>query len=256
MSPRRAAVVLFVVGLVLIPGPAYAIGLDRLDGPDRHRRSAGYVAVPIDVSNDTLLTERYGNELSFQPQDMQYRHVAERYRQPNVTRDVLERAIRTGTARSVDPAVGVDLRRVERNHSFLTPSFDRFFAYDVSGRGNTTTVTTTLANDSDVAAVVRRELVSEYSQLSPAERETFRKVRDATRSEERHDYRPWSDEPVPERPIVERDETHYAVEVRSHTDDFGFPDGFLLGVAGSAVGIVAIVASACLWLYGWWRDRA
>lgn len=115
------------------------------------------------------------------------------------------------------------------------------------------TVETSRANESTVAAVVRGELVVDYAELSADEQETFRRIRNATESEKAYDYRPWSDEPVPDRPIVERGGTHYAIKVASQTDDFNFPPGFLLGFVASGLGILSLLASGGLWLSGRWR---
>jgi hypothetical protein len=252
MSPAtsRVALALLVVGVVLLPGPAYAIGLDRLDGPDRHRISTGYVATPIDASNDSLLAERYAGRLALRTESLQYRHVATDYRAPNRTRQVLERAIRNGTATAETSAVRSDLRRLARNETFLTVDDDAYYALSVSSG----TVETSRATDAEIAAAVRDELVVDYGRLPAAERRTFGKIRNTTISSERGDYRPWSDEPVPDEPIVERDGTHYAVHVRSHTDDFGFPDGLLVGVAASLVGVTSLLGSGVVWLYGRYRD--
>lgn len=253
MSPKRAALALLVVGLVLLPGPAYAFGLDRLDGSDRHRTSAGYVATPIDAENDTMLAERYASGVTFRTPAFQYRHVAEDYRAPNETRRVLEQAIQNGTATTDSAAVREDLRRLQRNHSFVTISYDAYYTYTSTSSGATTTVETTRANDSEIAAVIREKRIVAYEHLSDDEQETFRKIREATESEDQYDYRPWSDEPIPERPIVERGGTYYAVEVASHTDDFNFPPGLFLGVIASGVGLLSLLAAGAVWLYGRYR---
>lgn len=250
MSRYRVVLALLVVGLVLLPGPAYAIWLDQLDGPDRHRSSAGYVAEPIDVGNDSLVTDRYAVHLTFRPEGMEYRHVADDYRAPNRTRRVLERSIRNGTATTDDPSVRGDLRRLERNYTYLALSYDVYYAYSVSTSATATTVETTRANDSEIAAAVREELVVPYGDLSTAEQRTFRKIRNATTSDDEYAYRPWSDEPVPGAEIVERDGTHYDLRVASNTDDFDFPDGLFLGIVASLVGIVSLLASGGVWLYG------
>lgn len=251
MSLRRASLVLLVIGLVLLPGPKYAIGLDRMDGPDRHRVSNGYVAEPIDVSNDSVLAEEYAQRVSFRTSNMQLPYVAEEYRAPNRTRDVLERAIREGTATTSDEAVAADLRRLERKHTFLTADSQTYYAYTVESTADATTIETTRANGSVIAAAVREELVVSYDDLPEDERATFRKIRDATQDDDRYDYRPWSDEPVPEEPIVEREGTHYAVEVTSQTDDFNVPDGLFLGFAASAVGFVCVLLSVGVGLYAY-----
>lgn len=135
----------------------------------------------------------------------------------------------------------------------LTGSYDAYDTYSVSSTEDGVTVETSRANESTVAAVVRDELVVDYAELSADEQETFRKIRNATESEEAYDYRPWSDEPAPDRAIVERGGTHYAIEVASQTDDFNFPPGLVAGVVASALGILSLLASGGLWLYGRWR---
>lgn len=253
MSPNRPAVVLAVVGLLCLPGPAYVFALDNLTEPDRYRVSAGYVADPIDAESDALLADRYAVHLTFQPEDMQYRHVSDEYRRPNETRDALERAIQEGQATVTDPDVARDLRRLERNHTYLSPEYDRYYDYRLVETDDGARLEAERASDDEIAATVRERLVVEYGELTPAERETFRKIRNATVNDD--DYRPWSDEPVPEEPIVERDGTYYAVEVYSHTDDFDFPDGVVFGVVASFLGVVCLLGSGGIAAYGWWRER-
>lgn len=253
MSPQRAALVLLVIGAILLPGPAYAIGLDRLDGPEQHRSPTGYVATPIEAENDTVLAEQYGSDVAFRTQGLEYRHIADDYRAPNETQRVLERAIRNGTATTSTRAVHDDVRQLQQNYTLLTISYDAYYTYSVSATEDGVIVETSRANESAVAAVVRDRLIVDYEALSADEQETFRKIRNATESEQEYDYRPWSDEPVPDRPIVERDGTYYAIEVASHTDDFNFPPGLFLGFVGSALGIVSLLASGTLWLYSRYR---
>ncbi|WP_265111087.1 hypothetical protein [Halosolutus halophilus] len=254
MSPNRVVLALLLTGLILLPGPAYAIGIERLDGPDRDRSSAGYVATPIDASNDSLLADRYGGHLSFRTGDLTHPYVAADYRAPNETRRVLERAIRNGTATTSSQAVYADLQQLQRNETFVTISHDAYYDYSISTAADTTTVRTTPVDNATIARAVRDELVVAYGQLPPAQQATFDKIRNATEAPDQYEYRPWSDEPVPDEPLVERDGTHYAVEVVSHTDDLNFPDGLFLGIIASAVGLVSLLASGGVWLYGRWRD--
>lgn len=245
MSPNRTALVLLAVGLVLLPGPTYAGLLADVGGDERHRSATGYVAEPIDAANDSALADRYADRVSFHPESLTYRHVADEHRAPNRTRETLERAVRNGTASATDGAVRSDLRRITADHSFLTLDYESYHAFSVSGER----VRTETANAADVAATVRDELMVDYRDLPPAERETFRKVRNATASEGAYDYRPWSDEALPDEPVVERNGTHYAVSGASVTDDFGTP-GLLAGFAATVVGAGLVVGSAGLWLYG------
>ena len=254
MSPNRIALALLLIGLVLLPGPAYAVGLDRLDGPDRYRISSGYQATPIDVSNDSALAEEYRYGLAFQPADMQLRYIAEDYQAPNRTRRVLERAIRNGAATTEDQAVQADLQQLQRTHPLLTLSYERYYEYSVSSTGDTTTIETARASDSRIAALVRSNRIVSYENLTEAEQQTFRKIRNATDDPDQYDYRPWSDEPLPERPIVERNGTYYAIENTSETDDFDFPAGFLLGFVASGLGLIALLVSGGLHLYARSKD--
>jgi len=255
MSSNRAALVLFLIGLVLLPGPAYAVGLDRLDGPDRYRISTGYQTTPVDISNDSVLAEEYRFGLEFLPEDMRFRYIAEDYQAPNQTRRVLEWAIRNGSATTEDQAVQADLQQLQRTHPLLTLSYEVYYEYSLSSTDGTTTIETTRANDSRIAALVRSNRVVSYENLTEAEQWTFRKIRNATEDPDQYDYRPWSDEPLPERPIVERNGTYYVIEGTSETDDFNFPDGFLLGFVASGVGLVALALSGGVWLYARWRGK-
>ncbi|MFC7135727.1 hypothetical protein [Halobaculum litoreum] len=249
MPSDRTALVVVLVGLLLLPGPAYAFALDAADGPERHRSPTGYAATEIAVGNDSVLAERYASSLTFRPESFRYRHVRNDFRAPNRTRETLETAMATGSATVDSDAVAADVRQLRRNYTFLSAEYDTYHTFALADGE----VTTTVANESDVAAAVRAELVVSYDDLPPAERRTFRKIRNATESEAAYDYRPWNDEPVPEEPIVERDGTHYAVEVVSHTDDFSFPDGLFLGLVGSGVGVVAVLAGVGTLGYNRWR---
>jgi hypothetical protein len=252
MAPNRSALALLLLGLVLLPAPAYAIGLERIDAPERHRSSTGYRAPAVDVTNDSALAQRYAKPLAFQPGDLEYSHIARNYEAPNRTRSLLERAIENpnGTATTDNAEVGSDLRRLEREYPYLTVSFDTYYAYSVSTTAETTTIEVTRANGSAVAATIRSALVVSYENLSPAEQTTFRKIRNATESAESYDYRPWADEPVPEKPIVAYQGSHYAVRVGTHVDDIDFPDGLFLGLVASGVGLLCLLAAAGVWLYG------
>lgn len=254
MSPNHWALAFLLAGLILLPGPAYAIGVDQFDGPDRGRSSAGYAATPINASNDSLLAHKYDGRISFQTEDLTYQHIARNYRAPNETQRVLERAIRNCTATTSSQAVHADLRQLAGNYTFLTISHDAYYSYSISTTADTTTVRTNSANDSTIARAVRDELVVTYGQLPTAQQATFDEIRNATEASDQYEYRPWSDEPVPDKPLVERDGTHYAVEVVSHTDAINVPDGLFLGIIASAVGLVSLLASGGVWLYGRLRN--
>lgn len=254
MPANRTALALLVVGLVLLPGVGYTYVLDGTDHSEPYRMSAGYIATQVNISNATHIAPRYGHELSFESDRLQYRHLANDYRAPNQTRRVLETALANGTATTRSQTVQSDLRAIERNYSFLSRSGEEFYTYSLTTAERTMTVSTTLANDSQVAAAIRGELVANYSSLSATERKTFLKIRNATKAEDEYDYRPWSNESVPEAPIVAYNGSYYAVQDASHTDDFALPDGFLLGLLASGIGLVCIVAATGIWLSNYWRD--
>jgi hypothetical protein len=247
MDRRRVALACFLVGLLLLPGPAYAMVVDWADGPDRTRSPSGYQATEIDVSNDSLVAERYTSAVTFYAPTLTYRHAAD-YRARNETSDVLVRAIRTGNATTDDPAVVADVRSIQRNYSFVTVEYDTVASLELSADDEATRVRATPVGDAEIAAAVREELVVSDDSLSPAERRTFEKIRNATVSEAADDYRPWSDEPVPPT-IVRRGDTYYAVEQVSSTDEFGSP-GLFVGLAASAVGIVLLVVGSLVGIVG------
>lgn len=252
MAPNRPALALLVVGLLLLPGPLYADAAADATAPERHRASTGYTATPVDASNDSLLADRYAGGVTLRPQKLGYPHIADDYRAPNRTRRTLERALRDGTASTLDEAVAADLRTLARNYSLLSADYERYYAFAVTGSGGdaSATVRTSRANDSEIAAVVRDELAASYRELSPAERATFRKIRNATEAADAYDYRPWSDEPVPDARLVERNGTHYEVRAASVTDEFGPSGGVLLGFVGSLVGVGCLLAAGGSWLFG------
>lgn len=253
MASNRFALALLVVGLLLLPGPLYADAVADATAPERHRMSTGYVAEPIAAGNDSVLVERYAGRVSFRSERLAYRHVADDYRAPNRTRRTLDRAIREGTATASDADVAADLRALEGDYSLLSVDYERYYAFAVTGRGANATVRTSRADDAEIAAVVREKLVASYGDLPAAERATFREIRNATASEDAYDYRPWSDEPVPDPPIIERDGTYYAVSAASVTDEFGPSGGVLLGFAGTLAGVGCLLAAGCVRLVGRFR---
>jgi hypothetical protein len=242
MPSTNTAIAIMLVGLVLVPGPAYAVAVEQLAGEDRHRSAAGYRADSINATNDTLLAERYAGRLTEQPEDIQARHVRGNYEIPNRTRAVLDRAIENDSATTHSDAVSADLYTLARNATFLTHEFDTYYTFRITRDDNgTTTVRTDRASDAEIAAAVRDQFVVEYTALTDAEQRTFQKIRNATTDPDDYAYRPYQDEPVPPEPVVERNGTHYAVGVASHTDDFDFPTGFLAGLAASGIGITCIL---------------
>ncbi|MFB6156149.1 MAG: hypothetical protein ABEJ22_09655 [Haloferacaceae archaeon] len=248
MDIRRAALVLAVVGVVLLPGVGYVYAYDSLDGPQPHREPTSYVTEPMDVSNDTVMADRYGGDVAFFVPQLEYRHVGGDFRARNETREVLVRAMETGNATTTNESVSADLQSIRRNYSFVDGGHDGFYRLSLSVDGGQTVVTATPANDTAVAAEAREEVVVAYDSLSPEERRTFEKIRDAS-GEDAFGYRPWSNESVPYPPtVVEEGGEHYAVVAYAHVDDFNFPDGVVLGVAASGLGVLSLLGAGVLGL--------
>ncbi|SFL38991.1 hypothetical protein SAMN04487950_3595 [Halogranum rubrum] len=255
MNYRRTALALLVVGVLLTPSVGYVFALDDVTGPDRYRSSSGYVATPVDASNDTFLADRYASRVTFRADSLRYRHVATDYDAPNATRRVLADAVDTGRATTRNDSVRADLAAIDDEYPFVTNDSTRDGVYDLrlSTEAETTVVRTTRANDSVIADVVRRDLSVSYESLPPAEQATFDAIRNATEHGE-FGYRLWSDEPVPDAPLVEKQGTTYAVWVNLHVDDFNFPDGLLFGLVASALGVVSLVAAGLVAVVGYVRS--
>lgn len=244
--PSRPALVLLAVGLVLLPGPAYAVLVDSVR-PDRV--AAGYSAERVDLDDpDTRarLAETFGHEVT-----VSLHHVDDAsshpYRTPDRTAAVLRRAYRgMDPVRVTDDAVRADVEALARNASFLRPDFD----HDprrlvVHRRDGALLVSTRETNASAVFAAVRGDVVVDYDALSPAERDTVDRVLRTAGADDAY-YRPYENEPHPTFPaIVERDGNHYLVQPTVHVDDFGF-DGLVAGIGASAVGLLFLFGGAAV----------
>jgi hypothetical protein len=202
------------------------------------------------------MAEQYRSAVTFYVPRLQYRHVADEFAARNESREVLLRAMETGRANATAEGVRADLRSIQRNYSFVTEEYDELHRLTLERDGERTVVTATPANRSAVADAAREEVVVEYESLSPEERATFETVLNASRSEDADGYRPWSNETMVHPPVVvEKGDTHYAVETVAHVDDFDFPDGLLLGLLASGLGVVLLVAALLVALVGAYRSR-
>ena len=243
--PSRPALALLVVGLLLLPGPAYAGLVDSLD---RDRVATGYGAERVDLDDPETrerLTERFADDVTVNLDHVAEPYAADEYRAQNRTVRVLRRAYRGNEpVRVTDDAVRADVTDLARNASFLRPDFDREPRRLVVDRSDDVLVVETReANASAVfaAAVVR------YDGLPPAEQATVEKVLNASGGEEHDYYRPYRDEPHPFPAVVEKDGEHYLVQSTVHVDDFG-PDGFFVGLAASGVGLVCLLGAGAAML--------
>lgn len=253
MERRTAALALLAVGLVLLPGPAYAVVVDDATGGDeRHRESYALGAERIDpntTAGQRELVRRYGTRVALPVESVTAGYARDGYAAPNRTASVLRAAIENGTAVATAAPVRSDVAAVADEYDYLRvdrgsdPADDPYYALSVSESGTRTTVRADRVNRSDVAATVLDRHAVAYDSLSPAERETVDKIlAESAEGEASGEYRPYSDEPVPDRPFVlRRGDAYYDVHVTSHVDDFSFPTGFLAGVVASVVGVLSIL---------------
>lgn len=240
--PSRPVLALFVVGLLLLPGPVYAGVVDSLD---RDRVATGYGAERVDLDDpDTRarLAAEFDHEVTVYPV-----HVADapsnRYHAPNRTAEVLRRAYAGRTVRVTDEAVRADITLLAQRAEFVALDADNGpRRLVVDHRDDALLVETRAANASERFAAVRESAVVHYDALPPAEQTTVEKVLNASVGEDRGYYRPYRDEPHPFPAVVEKDGEHYLVRSVITVDDFG-PDGLFLGLAGSGVGFVCLLGA-------------
>jgi hypothetical protein len=242
--PARPVLALFVVGLLLLPGPVYAGVVDSLD---RDRIATGYGAERVDFDDPATrerLVERFADDVTVTIAHVAEPYVVDEFRAQNRTVRVLRRAYRgNGSVRVTDEAVRADVTDLARNASFLRPDFDHEPRRLVVGRRDDALLVGTRATTaSERFAAVREATVVRFDALSPAERATVEKVLNASLGEDRGYYRPYRNEPHPFPAVVERDGDYYLVRPVVTVDDFG-PDGFLVGLAGSGVGLVCLLGA-------------
>lgn len=249
MSPdrKRTALAFLLVGLVLLPGPAYAYGFTELTDPDRSRTSVGYVATPVDVGNDTAVADRFATEVSVQPGDLLHEGARTDYETPNATHDRLVRAIEEGSVVVENDSVRRDLRSLDREAPLLTREFDAYYGFELDG----SVLRADRANESVIAAAVRDQLVVAAADLPRDERETFQKVRNATRHDEA--YHPSHDEPVPDDRIVTSDGQAYHVH-GTFPFDAGLIAGVGLGAIASVLGTLSLFVCLAVVLEGFLVD--
>ena len=245
----RFAFVLLAVGLVLLPGPAYAFALDAVD---TDRSSSGYSAERIDLDDpDTRarLAERFHRRVTVYTS-----HVANgpsnRYNAPTRTAEVLGRAYRTnGSIRVTDDAVRADLTLLDEESSFVALDAERGPRRLVVNRsGDAVVVSTRRASLAERFEAVRDDLLVPYESLSRAERATVDRALETTGDDGAY-YRPYEDDPHPFPAVVEKDGEHYLVRSTVSIDDFG-PDGLFVGLVGSGVGLVCLLAGGAVALVG------
>lgn len=242
MRTKRIGLTFFILGLVLAPGPIYAIALEAVDSPEQTRSPTGYVATDLNVSNEALLAEKYANTISFDISDLRYPHVRDGFAAPNRTRALLREAIRNGSSETTASTVESDLHRIQQNSVFITIDKETYYETTVTPTEAGVLIETRRVNETELAESILANQVVRYDSLSPTRQSTFDKIRNVTTSPENSAYRPWSTERVPDpSTIVYKDGHYYEIVARVHVDDFGLPDGLLIGIGSSIVGIASLL---------------
>ena len=263
MEHRKAALALLVLGLILLPGPAYAVVADDwTGGDDRHRSSQVVGATRLAPATDEgqrTLVRQYGTRVALPVQSLTASYARDDYEAPNRTAAALRAAIANGSAVATADPVRSDLDAVAREYAYLRidrgadPADDPYYALAVDAGGDRTTVRATRANRSAVAATIRDRYVVAYDSLSPAERRTVDKVLNQSVGDG-SGYRPYADEPLPDRPFVlEKSDAYYHVGTVAHVDDFSFPTGLLAGLVASGVGVLSVLAGLVVAAVGYVR---
>lgn len=245
--PSRGAVVLAAVGLVLLPAPVYA---GAVDIASTDRVATGYSADRVDIDDaDTRdrLVEAFGHEVTVYPY-----HVADaptnRYNAPNRTATVLRRAYRRDAVRVTDEAVRADVALIAAEVGFVALDADHGPRRLVVERsGDAVVVSTRTASTAAVFDAVRSEAVVHYDELPAAERTTVDRVLNASTTDDGY-YRPVRDEPHPFPAVVEKGDDNYFVRSTIVVDDYD-AGGRILGMLGSGVGVVSLLASGVVALF-------
>ena len=253
MRPRRVALMLAVVGLLLLPAPLYLSAAGHAVAPPP-RTSSVYGAEPVDLGTEegrATVLDRHAYRTTLSLHQVSERYSKGEYRAPNRTRATLRTAIRAGRATASDPAVRADLRAVARNYTFLTTEYhegERYSRFRVREEGRVVTARN-VAPDR-VANVTAERVTVDYASLPPAERRTVDRILDNSRDD--WGYRPRADDPFVDRlpALVRVDGTAYSLHGVAHVDDLG-PGftGFVYGVYAAAAGVVLLVAAGGVALF-------
>lgn len=235
---RRGAV-FAMLAAVLLANPLY-IGL-FVDEP-RQRSPVGYTAVAVDPASpedqETIIAQLGDEEIL--DIDRLRGAEGERYAAPTRAAEVLRQARDRGTTRTTGANVTFTLRRVEANHRYVVfPETGRYYRFAVERRNNTTVVTTTPVNQSDVAQFLVHRDIRRYSSLPEYQRETVRKVIESDRA----GYRPYNEEFTElTDALLRKDGTYYVFVQGIHVDDFGITTRDLLTAGLSALGVLSLLA--------------
>ena len=253
MHPRRVALALAVVGLLLVPAPVYLSAAGTALAPPPKSPTV-YGAAPVDLGTPdgrATVLDHHATRTTLSLHRVSERYSAGEYRAPNRTRRVLRTAVREGNATASDPAVRADLRAVARNDTFLTEAYragESYARFRVRDGGRA--VTARNVTDARVANVTAERHAVAYDDLSPAERRTVDRILE---SEEGWGSRPRADDPFADRlpALVRVDGTLYSLHGVAHVDDLG-PGftGFVYGVYAAGAGLLILVLAGALWVVG------
>lgn len=238
---------LFLVGLVLLPGPIYGAALGPGSGPSRSPN--GYVASPAT-----------GGEIARNCEEPAAFHVqaltdagSSTFEQPERTLHVLEQARANETVAVTNASTKADVRHIETESDYVRFQAD-YYDLRLAESNGSLQVTTEYLSATEMAEIVGSDCYPTFGSLAADEQATFEKILAAGRSADSAGYRPWPDEPVPDSRLVEYQGTVYRIEQGIHVDDFGFGPGIVIGFLASLLGVVLIALAGVVWLYQFATD--
>jgi len=261
MRPRRAALLLVLIGVLALPAPCYFGWAAQAASPPPKSPQV-YAATPVDpadADDRQQIVYTYGHEVALSLHQVSAAYSAGKYRAPDRTRAVLETAMETGTGNATDPDVEADLRAIHDDYRYVHGTEERRGEYYRIGLGPAADrVTLEPVSLVRVANVTLEAVTVRYASLTDDERRTVDRILDRS-SGDSMGYRPRADEPFEDQlpAVVVRNGTLYSIDVAGHVDDFG--PGFgaaLLGLVVTGVGVLLILVGLGIFGYTWVRhDR-
>jgi hypothetical protein len=258
MRPRRAALLLVLIGVLALPAPLYFGWAAQAASPPPKSPQV-YAATPVepaDAEDRQQIVYTYGHDVALSLHQVSAAYSAGEYRAPDRTRAVLETAMKTGTGNTTDPDVQADLRAIHDDHRYVHGTEERRGEYYRIRLGPAAErVTLERVSLGRVANVTLEAVTVEYASLTDGERRTVDRILDRSDGESMG-YRPRVDEPFADQlpALVARNGTLYSIDVAGHVDNFG--PGFgaaLLGLAATGVGVLLILVGLGIFGYTWIR---
>lgn len=259
MRPRKLALLLAVVGLVLLPAPFYLGAAAQMNAPPA-KTSQEYAAEPLDPTDDSdqgVIADRHGSRIALSVHQVSERYSAGEYRAPNVTNRTLRTAMAEGSATTDDPDARADLRAIADEYRFVYDAYggheEQHYRLRVSQNGSAVEATAV-----DIGQVANETIdrAPRYEDLTSAERATVDDVLDNSGGEYQG-YRPRADAAFVDRlpTLVWKDGTLYSIHVVGHADDLGGGFiGFVVGIYVAGFGVLLVLAGGGVYAVDWWRS--